>query len=101
MASLEDLGKAEGGCTRAIAQGRRTMRTVAEYLEKAEAFETLAATPTTDLKTSYLELARGYRELAEQRQRLLNCSADEGSLPQFLYGAPAPSKAGGTTPQSN
>jgi hypothetical protein len=76
------------------------MRTVAEYLEKAEAFQQLAAIATTDLlRTSYLDLARGYRELAEQRQRLLNRSADEGSLVQYMDGGGG--KAGDASPQSN
>jgi hypothetical protein len=35
------------------------MRTVAEYLEKAEAFQQLAAIATSDLlRTSYLDLKR-------------------------------------------
>jgi hypothetical protein len=77
------------------------MRTVAEYLEKAETFQQLAAIATNDLlRTSYLDLAHGYRELAEQRQRLLNQSEDEGSLERYMGGGPV-GKAGDGAPQSN
>jgi hypothetical protein len=82
------------------------MRTVAEYLEKADAFQQLAAIATTDLlRTSYLDLARGYRELAEQRRRLLNRSEDEGSLERYMGGVPVgksgDGKGGDSSPQSN
>jgi hypothetical protein len=79
------------------------MPTVAEYLEKADAFQQLAAIATTDLlRTSYLDLARGYRELAEQRRRLLNCSADEGSLEGYMVDGDPSGKAGdGSSRQSN
>jgi hypothetical protein len=77
------------------------MRTVAEYLEKAEAFQQLAAIATSDLlRTSYLDLARGYRDLAEQRRRLLSQSEDEGSLERYMAGVPG-GRAGDASPQSN
>ena len=82
------------------------MRTVAEYLEKAEAFQQLAAIAATDLlRASYLDLACGYRELAEQRRKLLNSTEDEGSLERYMGGAPGgksgDGKGGDSSPQSN
>jgi hypothetical protein len=54
------------------------MRTVAEYLEKAEAFEVLAAAASDELlRTSYRDLAHGYRNLAEQRRAFLADRAGE------------------------
>ncbi|MBN8957213.1 MAG: hypothetical protein J0H17_11695 [Rhizobiales bacterium] len=45
------------------------MRTVNAYLEKAAAFEQLAAHAANDLiRKSYLDLAKGYRDLAENRR---------------------------------
>jgi hypothetical protein len=80
------------------------MRTVAEYLEKADAFQQLAAIATNDLlRTSYLDLARGYQELAEQRRRLLNRSDD--SLERYMGGVhggkSGDGKGGDSSPQSN
>ena len=54
------------------------MRTVEEYLEKAEALETLATTAANDLlRSTYLDLARGYRDLARERRTFLELSGDE------------------------
>jgi hypothetical protein len=45
------------------------MRTVNAYLEKAAAFEQLAAHAANDLiRKSYLDIAKGYRDLAENRR---------------------------------
>lgn len=50
--------------TRGVAQ----MRTVAEYLEKAAAFEQLAGAAATDLiRATYRDLAKAYRDLAKDR----------------------------------
>jgi hypothetical protein len=44
------------------------MRTAAELLEKAEAFEALAARAKDDLlRSTYLDIAKNYRELAQLR----------------------------------
>jgi hypothetical protein len=48
--------------------GGRLMRTAAELLEKAEAFEALAASAKDDLlRATYLDIAKNYRELAQLR----------------------------------
>jgi hypothetical protein len=45
------------------------MRTIVEYLEKAAAFDQLAAGAANDLiRNSYIELAKAYRDLAENRR---------------------------------
>jgi hypothetical protein len=45
------------------------MRTVNAYLEKAAAFDQLAAHAANDLiRSSYINIAKGYRELAENRK---------------------------------
>jgi hypothetical protein len=45
------------------------MRTVNAYLEKAAAFDQLAAHAANDLiRSSYIDIAKGYRELAENRK---------------------------------
>jgi hypothetical protein len=56
-----------------LAEGTR-MRTAAELLEKAEAFEALAASAKDDLlRATYFDIAKNYRELAQllaqQRER--------------------------------
>ena len=44
------------------------MRTAAELLEKAQAFDALAASAQNDLlRATYLDIAKNYRELAELR----------------------------------
>jgi hypothetical protein len=46
------------------------VRTAAELLEKAQAFDALAATAQNDLlRATYLEIANNYRELAQLRER--------------------------------
>jgi hypothetical protein len=46
------------------------VRTAAELLEKAQAFDALAATAQNDLlRATYLEIAKNYRELAQLRER--------------------------------
>lgn len=62
------------------------MRTVNAYLEKAAAFEQLAGSAATDLiRKSYLDIAKGYRELADNRRlhlgelaKAITASRDEG-----------------------
>jgi hypothetical protein len=48
------------------------MRDVAAYLAKAVEFEVMASTiPDATLKNAYAEIARAYRQLAKDRERLL------------------------------
>jgi hypothetical protein len=49
------------------------MKMIAEYLEKSQDFERLAAAePESGLKANLLEQAAAYRKLAEERARRLN-----------------------------
>jgi len=48
------------------------MRTVAEYMAKADEFDGLARTaPTPNLKKRYADLAECFRLLAQERERLV------------------------------
>jgi len=52
------------------------MRTVAEYLDKAIEFETLAATsPEESLRKRFADIAACYRLLAKERERLIATGA--------------------------
>jgi hypothetical protein len=58
------------------------MRSVAEYLERAAEFETLAATATVDtLRKRYGDIAACYRLLASEREWLIGTGAIEGDRP--------------------
>lgn len=49
------------------------MKTVAEYLEKAEALEQLARAAGDELlRATYQDLAKSYRDLAKDRRELLD-----------------------------
>jgi hypothetical protein len=58
------------------ARWRDTMRTVAEYIAKAVEFDGLArAASEPTLKKRYADLAKSYRLLAQERERLVACGA--------------------------
>jgi len=59
------------------------MRTVAELLEKAEAFEQLAATAGNDLlRASYADLARAYRDVAKDMADWIKTKPAQDSPPE-------------------
>jgi len=58
------------------------VRTVAEYLERAAEFETLAAEASNEsLKKRYDDIAACYRLLAKDREWLISTGAIEGEPP--------------------
>ena len=70
----------EGECERqpntktraAVIAGGLAMRSVTDFRAKAAAFEALAPTAGSEmLRLAYVELAREYRILADQRERML------------------------------
>jgi hypothetical protein len=55
------------------------LRTVAEYLERAAEFESLAAAASVDtLRKRFADVAACYRLLAEERERLVACGSIDG-----------------------
>lgn len=78
------------------------MRAVAEYLEKAEAFEQLATlAPNELLSSSYRDLAKAYCDLAKDRhghvERLGSApnTPEHNSSQQHSSQQPLPSRSGG------
>jgi len=64
------------------------LRTVAEYLDQARAFDALAAAaPVESLQKRYADLAACYRLLAEERKRLIAA----GDIPRDLQAQPGTS----------
>jgi len=58
------------------------VRSVAEYLERAAEFETLAATATVDvLRKRFGDIAACYRLLAKEREWLIGTGAIEDEPP--------------------
>jgi hypothetical protein len=66
------------------------VRSVAEYLDRAAEFETLAAAESTDiLKKRYADIAACYRLLAKDREWLISTGAIDGeahALPESVRG---------------
>jgi hypothetical protein len=69
---LDVLPPVGGIIVSAVLAGTRDVRTIAEYLAKAEEFERLAkSAPLAELRKCYADVAEGYRIMATERKRLI------------------------------